>query len=72
MSFGQSRHREAEIPLALMMRPHSVWPANSDVATAQHAHACVVIEAHKFSEIPLVQGREANGMRNTNAKYAHR
>ena len=55
MLLVQSRHREAEIPLALMMRPHSVWPTNSDVADAQRAHASAVIEAQKFSEIPLAR-----------------
>ena len=54
MSLVESRHREAEIPLALMMPPHSlsVWPAISDVANSQRAHASAVIEAQKFSEIP--------------------
>ena len=34
---------------------HSVWPAISDVANSQCAHACAVIEAQKFSEIPLAR-----------------
>ena len=55
MSLVVSRQREAEIPLALMMSPHIVWPANSDVANAQRAHACAVIESHKCSEIPLAR-----------------
>ena len=53
MSLVVSRHREAEIPLVLMMQSHSVWPAISDVVNSQRAHACAVIEAQKFSEIPL-------------------
>ena len=52
MSLVVSRQREAEIPLALMMPPHSVWPAISDVADSQCAQASAVIEAQKFSEIP--------------------
>ena len=55
MSLVESRHREAEIPLALMMPPHSVWPANPDVANAQRAHACAVSEAQKFCEFPLAR-----------------
>ena len=55
MSLVVSRQREAEIPRALMMPPHSVWPANSDVANAQRAHASAAIEAQKFSEIPLAR-----------------
>ena len=55
MSLVVSRQREAESPLALMMPPHSVWPAISDVANSQRAHACAVIEAQKFSEIPLAR-----------------
>ena len=45
MSLVVSRQREAEIPLALTMQPHSVWPAISDVAKPQRAHACAVVEA---------------------------
>ena len=55
MSLVVSRQREAEIPLALMKHPHSVWPAISDVANSQRAHASAVIEAQKFSEIPLAR-----------------
>ena len=53
MSLVVSRQREAEIPLALMKHPHSVWPAISDVANSQRAHSRAVMEAQKFSEIPL-------------------
>ena len=48
MSLVVSRQREAEIPLALMMHPHSVWPAISDVVDPQRAHASAVREAWEF------------------------
>ena len=36
MSLVVSRQREAEIPPALMMHPHSVWPAISDILKGEH------------------------------------
>jgi hypothetical protein len=48
MSLVVSRQREAEIPLVLMMHPHSVWPAISDVANSQRAalHADLTTRHH--------------------------
>ena len=36
MSLVVSRQREAEIPPALMMHPHRVWPAISDILKGEH------------------------------------